>query len=97
VEAPPIGRLEVNTIDCEVIDSATHSDLEEHESACRPKASGTPLAGPIRAACHAFFPPVGRLEVSTYPSASNAAQNDEDGQDSPSSGAVPVQSPGVTQ
>jgi hypothetical protein len=96
VEAPPIGRLEVNTIAREVIASATHSDLEEHESACRPNVSGTPLAGPIRAACHAFLPLVGRLELSTYPAASNAAQND-DGHDTPSNGASSMQLPGTMQ
>jgi hypothetical protein len=55
---------------------AKHSDLEGQ--AIRHRSDG-PIAGSISAARHEAFAAVGRVEVSTYPPASTAAQNDEDG------------------
>jgi hypothetical protein len=59
--------------------------LSAPNAAQNPFAHETPLNAPpgIAAICHAALPPVGLLEVSTFPLVSTATHSDADGHEMP--------------
>jgi hypothetical protein len=80
VEEPPVGLVEVKIAPSLgfapglVAPNAKHSDGEAHATPSREKPSGLTLL-----AFHAAAPPVGSVELSTFPAPSIATHSDTDG------------------
>ena len=82
---PPVGLVDVITL--KLASTVTHNDADAHDTRFRPKH---PLPGEqsvdepsTSAVRHADVPPVGFVDVSTFPRASTATHSDLDGHDTP--------------